>query len=971
MKNIKTILLLLLISGITFSQTQIPGGNVSGTWTKANSPYMINGNINVEENTSLTIEPGVEVIFTSYYFFRVAGQLIAEGTENDSIYLRSAEGTNWGGIKFWKTDETGQSPSNIKYCHIEKASSGPGLFQFYGGLHYVNTDAHISHSTFYNSMNIKVSNGGGEISNCNFRNVFSPMFLDSNATVKIHACDFNSLGNSSIIAPGAIYAINASELNLDSSIVRNQQNPGIYGENCVANITNTTIQNCVVTTNGVKGGGVYFKNSVVNFEFVTIENNVSTTAGGGGYFDQSSGTFTNVIVKGNTATEDGGGLYFNAQNNWQNIYTAVFNNCLIVDNTSTGSNKRGGGVYFGTGTKCNGVFTNCTIANNNSASWGGISSSDAKPSVLLNSIVYNNGSNTDFQAGGLYSYSLIQGHYVGEDTATTNINNVDPLFRQASEGDYHLQSQTCGDFQNSPAIDAGSPAIEDFVLDCSTAGLGNRRSDMGAYGGANNWWDRTVNPPCYYSGEVSGVWDCDTIYVSGNILIPSGNTLEITPKVKKVSVLGPYQIKVEGRLLATGPEDATPDLNGSQMYFTGAKWHGIFFNSTNDRQEGTSVIKNCRFDHADKMDMTYQGGGAINIYNSDSVTVEGCVFYNNKARLGGAMYIENSNAKIENCLFEYNGKYTYTVQTEGGGALYIKSSEPHMHKLRFVNNHSTSGGGAIVFDNSSPVVSNILVVKNETNGLGGAIQLLNGASPRFVNATIADNVAENTGGAIYASENCNTSVINSIMYKNTKPEIYSGASANIEATYTIVEEGTGKDFFGEGCLDTDPLFKMTNGNYYYLKSLTCGDDSESPAIDAGHPDSIDAVIACGQGLGTARADMGYYGGRYSIVPVGVKKEEDNALPIKYELSQNYPNPFNPTTTILYSIPTVTGKEPIVHVTLTVYNSLGQKVATLLNKAQKPGNYMVNFNASNMTSGVYFYRLTAGNFVATKKMILIK
>jgi len=976
-KLIKSFFVLLFTTMVVSAQTQISGGNVSGVWTQANSPYMINGDINVDENTTLTIEPGVQVTFTGYYFFRVAGQLIAEGTSADSIYFNSVDGTNWGGIKFWKTDENNQPSSSIKYCHIEKASSGPGLFQFYGGLHYVNTDAHVSHSTFYNSMNIKVSNAGGEITDCNFRNVFSPMFLDSSATVEIRSCDFNSLGNPSIIAPAAIYAINNSEINLDSSIVRNQQNPGIYAEDCTANITNTVIQNCVVTVSGVKGGGVFFGNSVVNLKYVTLENNVSTTAGGGGYFDKTSGTFKNVIVRGNTATEDGGGLYFNAQNDWQNIYTAVLTNCLIVDNTSTGSNKRGGGVYFGTGTKCNGVFTNCTIANNNSESWGGISSSDAQPSTLLNSIVYNNGNNTEIQAGGLYTYSLIQGDYVGDDTASTNINNVDPLFRNASEGNYHLQSQSCGDFQTSPAIDAGHPAIEDFVLDCSTAGLGNKRSDMGAYGGADNWWDRSVNPPCYYTGEVSGVWDCDTIYVAGDIIVPSGETLEITSNVKKVRVLGPYQIKVEGRLIAIGSEEALPGFNDLQILFTGASWHGIFFNSINGAEEGTSVIKNCKFENADKTDMTYQGGGAINIYNSDSVTVEGCVFYGNNARLGGAMYIENSNAKVENCYFENNGIIGEEVQTESGGALYINNSEPSIRKLRFVNNYSTSGGGAMVLDNSSPTISNVLMIKNETNGLGGAVKLINGAAPKFVNVTVADNVA-GTGGAFYTTESSNMNVINSILYGDTKPEIYAGGSANVEVTYTLVEEGSNEDFFGEGCLDTDPLFKMIEENYYYLKSFTCGDGEASPAIDAGHPDSTDAVIACGQGLGTVRADMGYYGGRYSMVLVGVEEEETGAIPTKYELSQNYPNPFNPTTTITYSIPSVIarspandGKQSIVNVALTVYNSLGQKIATLVNKEQAPGNYIVQFDASKLPSGIYFYTLRAGDFVSTKKMILMK
>lgn len=97
---------------------------------------------------------------------------------------------------------------------------------------------------------------------------------------------------------------------------------------------------------------------------------------------------------------------------------------------------------------------------------------------------------------------------------------------------------------------------------------------------------------------------------------------------------------------------------------------------------------------------------------------------------------------------------------------------------------------------------------------------------------------------------------------------------------------------------------------------------------------------------------------------GVKKEDSN-LPEAYKLSQNYPNPFNPTTIIQYSIQ----KQGLV--TLKVYNMLGEEVATLVNQNQNAGNYSVNFNASQLASGVYMYRIDSGNFTATKKLILLK
>lgn len=88
-------------------------------------------------------------------------------------------------------------------------------------------------------------------------------------------------------------------------------------------------------------------------------------------------------------------------------------------------------------------------------------------------------------------------------------------------------------------------------------------------------------------------------------------------------------------------------------------------------------------------------------------------------------------------------------------------------------------------------------------------------------------------------------------------------------------------------------------------------------------------------------------------------------PTEYSLMQNYPNPFNPATTISYSIP----KNGLV--TIKVYDILGKEIAALVNENQEAGNYSVEFNASNLPSGIYFYTLTSGNFTATKKLILLK
>ncbi len=103
----------------------------------------------------------------------------------------------------------------------------------------------------------------------------------------------------------------------------------------------------------------------------------------------------------------------------------------------------------------------------------------------------------------------------------------------------------------------------------------------------------------------------------------------------------------------------------------------------------------------------------------------------------------------------------------------------------------------------------------------------------------------------------------------------------------------------------------------------------------------------------------------------VSADDENVLPKKFELYQNYPNPFNPVTTRKYSIPTNVGGETHGRASLRIYNVLGEEITTLVNERQAPGEYSVQFDASDLPSGVYFYTLRVGDFVSTKKMILLK
>ena len=115
---------------------------------------------------------------------------------------------------------------------------------------------------------------------------------------------------------------------------------------------------------------------------------------------------------------------------------------------------------------------------------------------------------------------------------------------------------------------------------------------------------------------------------------------------------------------------------------------------------------------------------------------------------------------------------------------------------------------------------------------------------------------------------------------------------------------------------------------------------------------------------------GTYAAFTTELPTGVGEGGDSGLPRRFEVRQNYPNPFNPTTVISYSIPVA------ADVTIDIYNVLGERVRTFRQGKQIAGTYSVIWHADNdrgegVASGIYFYRVTAGNFQLTKKMILLK
>ncbi|MCL4512257.1 MAG: T9SS type A sorting domain-containing protein [Bacteroidetes bacterium] len=160
---------------------------------------------------------------------------------------------------------------------------------------------------------------------------------------------------------------------------------------------------------------------------------------------------------------------------------------------------------------------------------------------------------------------------------------------------------------------------------------------------------------------------------------------------------------------------------------------------------------------------------------------------------------------------------------------------------------------------------------------------------------------------------------------------------------------------------------FTLGNVFLS---TDGGTSWSSINDGMLPTSISSVfidsgkVFVGAGNGSGGGPWGIWYWQLPAV-TSVKEHFVAGKPTDFQLDQNYPNPFNPTTVISYQLSAVS------NVTLRVYNVLGQEVTTLVNERQNPGSYTVTFNASNLPSGVYFYRLRAGSYVSVKKLVVLK
>ena len=319
-------------------------------------------------------------------------------------------------------------------------------------------------------------------------------------------------------------------------------------------------------------------------------------------------------------------------------------------------------------------------------------------------------------------------------------------------------------------------------------------------------------------------------------------------------------------------------------------------------------------------------------------------------------YVENINYNGKNiAVIGENRETTIIDGNQNGSVVTFENGEDSTTVLSgFTITNGSANGGGIYCEMSNPTITLLSINSNIAENEGGGIWL-SYSDMVINNVTISNNSSSNYGGGICLNSNSTIAIINSILWNNetgiSGDEVsfgMDGSNSNVTISYSNIQGGEegildnangGSVTWLDGNIDADPLFCNPDSGDYTLAE-------NSPCV----------------GTGENGANMGAFDvGCDSILSI----EPELIIPVEFTLHQNYPNPFNPVTKIRFDLP------EDADVRLAVYDVLGREVAELVSGRVVSGFHEVVWDATEVASGVYVYKLTTQHSLLTKKMILIK
>ena len=328
-------------------------------------------------------------------------------------------------------------------------------------------------------------------------------------------------------------------------------------------------------------------------------------------------------------------------------------------------------------------------------------------------------------------------------------------------------------------------------------------------------------------------------------------------------------------------------------------------------------------------DLEYVYDGPVSPVNA---VFENLIVTDNSAAAGGGISIWRvSGPTLSNLIIQENTSEKY------GGGLMIFTAVASVTDVTVSGNNcytDDSFGGGIIINNSEVALTNVSVTDN-TASFGGGMSVGN-SDVTLTHVTISGNTATTSGGGFLSTPFSNNTLTNSIIWNNSPESIYAFATTTI--SYSDIQGGWG----GEGNIDADPLFCNPDSSDFTLAE-------NSPCV----------------GTGESGVNMGAFG-----VGCEALSTDKDVIPLKYLLHQNYPNPFNPVTTLRYDLP----ENALVNIT--IYDMMGRQISTLVSSLQSAGYKSIQWNGTNdagqpVSAGVYLYKIQAGDYSQTKKMVLLK
>ena len=955
MKKLSLILVCLILWGFSSAKADFifVSGNVSGTWS-ADTVIVIDS-VRIAPGETLTIMPGVEVLFWVYTKFTIdnGATLIAVGTEQDTILFDEYfAGNRWKGLRFYNASDS----CRLEYCHLTHGrASGSGENARGGAIHCNN-----SSPTFRNCL----------INNCHANDDGGGIFLLGSSNPTISNCTIN--GNTTNDCGGGIGCYSLGAMIDSCTISGNRSNNG--GGGIRINYSNPTISNSTISGNwtteySAHGGGIeiYQSNPTIIFNTITGNWTSENYAEGGGIICHvnSSPIISNNIINGNHTGDnqcDGGGIAC-----FSNSNPTISNN--TINGNWTGYRGNGGGIYCDNSSPDITGNTIGAIGSGNSAYYNG------------GGICCHNYSNPHISGNDIIGNASGTGSYGG----AIHCDNSDPTISGNT-----MRGNTAGYGGGIHCRNGANPTIISNIITGNT--INNNGGGIYCESSPDTIMFNEISLNTA-SGNGGGIYCSsapDTIMfneISRNTATNSGGgiyMLNISPTLDRNTIVDNISTSggalycnnslpvVMNCIMWGNSPDQIYQVSGSNVQATFCDieqiWPGIGNIRANplfaDPVNGDYHLTWANFPDPDSTrSPCIDAGSPMSPPDPDSTIADmGCYYFDQGAIPRPTIILSTDTLNFPETATGTQSALPLIIYNTGDTVLWVAG-------MNF-------GLPAIFSHNWNPNDSLIAV--------GDSLEVEITFSPRDITAYSDEMTIQNNDhpvrvrliGAGISPLRVSLSPVNPPIvippqggYFRFNIDMFnqSGSPQVLDLYFTVFLAGVGElpvRTFNNGTLPTTGFsFSSMQGVPPYAPAGTyiyTGYLGNLPWLIY-HQDSFTFTKEGTDGDGRLGSpqDWPCTGGSFG------DETAEGEIPDEFALLPPSPNPFNPSTAISFQLPSARD------VKLTVYDVSGREVAVLVDGYQPAGYHKVTFEAGDLPSGVYFARLQAGDFQGVRKLLLVK